>query len=268
MTKEKPTYEISRGLLVAAPVPPDTRTYKAFAHEKVIDLTLNALNDAGFVLDSESYKATSDQQIAIGKYTIKSVADSEMQLQIAWLNSYNKAKRLTWGIGGQVFICGNGMISADLGAFKKKHQGEIQDYSPKAITEYVKKAADVFREMQREREEMKKVEVDKTITAHILGEMFLNEDFITTTQLNIIKREIEHPTYNYNAPDNSLWSLYNHTTLAMKDLHPALYMNNHMAAHKFFVSRSGILIPNSEVIIPETGSHPQAELFDTNLTAV
>jgi len=73
--------------------------------------------------------------------------------------------------------------------------------------------------------------------------MFLKEDFITSTQLNIIKREIENPTYDYGA-DSSMWQLYNFVTYSLKDVHPSLWMNNHMNAHKFFVNQSGIITTN------------------------
>lgn len=240
---EKKTYNTTKMALLGVDIPSPSRTYKPVSHGNVIDLTLNAIENAGFKVESEAYTSASDGQIATGKYAIKTVGDNEMNLQIAWLNSYNKTKRLTWGIGSIVRICQNGMISADLGAFKKKHWGDIQEYSPKTITEYVKRAADTFKLMQEERERMKQVQIDKTITAHVLGEMFLNEDFITSTQLNIIKREIENPTYDYGA-DSSMWQLYNFVTYSLKDVHPSLWMNNHMNAHKFFVNQSGIITTN------------------------
>lgn len=256
---EKTNYNTTKQQLLAVDVPIQTSTYKPFSHGKVIDLTLEALYQSGFSLASESYISTKSGEVATGKYTIKNVADNEMQLQIAWLNSYNKTKRLVWGIGSQVIICQNGMIRADMGAFKKKHQGDIQDYSPKTITEYIKRAADVFKKLHDEREAMKQVQVDKTVIAQLLGDMFLNEDIITSTQLNIIKREIQAPSFDYNS-DNSLWQLYNHTTLSLKDIHPSLYMETHQAAHTYFVNKSGILVSNSEIPVPEPN---QLSLFET-----
>ena len=32
----------------------------------------------------------------------------------------------------------------------------------------------------------------------------------------------------------------------MKEIHPSLWMQNHQAAHKFFVSESGVLVPSSK----------------------
>jgi hypothetical protein len=262
MSQIKTTYVATKQEILGATIPAESKTYKPFSHQEVIDITLNSIATSGFTLDKESYSSCRDHNVAVGRYTIKDVADPEMQLEISWLNSYNKTKRLTWGIGSQVRICMNGMISADMGAFKKKHQGNIQDYSPRAIVEYVKRAADVFRQMQRERDEMKQIEVNKTITAHILGEMFLQEDFITTTQLNIIKREISNPTHDYNS-DKSMWELYNFVTFSLKDLHPSLYLTNHMDAHRYFVNKSGFIVPKSQIEVQEVGTHPQLDLFDS-----
>jgi hypothetical protein len=97
-------YSVTKQLLLNTPVPETTKTYKAIPHKQVIDCTLEAIDKAGLILANENYSASAEGLIATGKYTIKNVADDEMQLQIAWLNSYNKTKRLTYGIGAQVFI--------------------------------------------------------------------------------------------------------------------------------------------------------------------
>jgi hypothetical protein len=49
-----------------------------------------------------------------------------------------------------------------------------------------------------------------------------------------------------------MWELYNYTTFAMKESHPAVWMDNHMGAHKFFVNESGILVsPMPEIVQSE-----------------
>lgn len=236
------TYNTTRELLINTELPALTRTYSPVAHERVMDLTLNAISNAGFILDKEMYSSAKEGNVATGRYTIKSVHDDEMQLQIAWLNSYDKSKRLTWGVGVSVFICLNGMVSADMGYFKKKHQGEIQEYTPKTITEYVKRAEDTFITLQQERESMKQVEISKRISAELLGRAVIENEFITTTQLNIIKKELEHPTHDYGAP-NSMWELYQFCTYSLKYIHPSLWMNNHLEAHSFFTTEAGLIIP-------------------------
>ncbi len=258
---EKQTYITTKQQLITTTIPLESRTYRPFSHEKVIDLTSNAILQAGFLIDKEEYSSARKGNIATGKYTIKNVADNEMQLQISWLNSYDKSKRLTWGIGNQVRICLNGMISADLGAFKKKHQGEILDFTPKAISEYVKRAGNTFEEMQKEREQMKKIELSDRDRSTLLGRLFLEEELLTTTQLNIIAREVKMPSFDYKSKD-SIWEFYNHITLSLKELHPSLYMETLMGAHKFFVNEAGIIVNTPSINIPLDISPMQTSLFE------
>jgi len=140
-----------------------------------------------------------------------------------------------------------------MGSFKKKHVGEIQTFTPQAISEYIKTAGDVFMQMQHEREAMKQIELSKRITADLIGRMYIEQDFIESTQLNIIKRELNKPTHNYSA-DNSLWELYQFTTFAMKEIHPSLWMGNHIDAHRFFtdVAKTPLITDRMEAAIDVT----------------
>jgi hypothetical protein len=254
------TYLTTKDLLVHAAVPMATRTYKPVSHTQLIDLTLNSIDKAGFTLDKEIYSAAKDGRVANGKFTIKNVADSEMQLQIGWQNSYDKSLSLKFAIGTKIFICANGCVSGDYGAFKKKHQGEIQTFAPSAMIDYIKRAGDAFTKMQEERELMKEIEIDRKIQAELIGRMIVEKEFIESTQLNIIRGELNKPTHSYGAP-NSLWELYQFTTFSMKEVHPSLWMENHIQAHSFFVNEAGILVTpgfNAQVVQPIN----QLELFE------
>jgi hypothetical protein len=251
-------YNTARGMLLSAPLPQQTRTYKPVSHEQLMDLTLESIHQSGFVLDQESYTSAREGKVANGKFSIKNVADSEMQLQIGWQNSYDKSLSLKFAIGTKIFICANGCVSGDYGAFKKKHVGEIQTFTPQAITEYIKHAGDAFTKMQGEREIMKTIELDRRTQAELIGRMIIEEEFIESTQLNIIRGELDKPTHDYGAA-NSLWELYQFTTYSMKQVHPSLWMNNHIDAHSFFTETSGIITSKQEIILPVVN---QLELFE------
>ena len=233
-------YNTARGMLLAAPLPQQTRTYKPVSHAELMDLTLESIHQAGFTLDQERYTSARDGKVANGKFTIKNVADSEMQLQIGWQNSYDKSLSLKFAIGTRIFICENGCVSGDYGAFKHKHVGEIQTFTPQAITDYILDAGEAFTRMQSERDSMKQIILDRRAQAELIGRMIIDEQFIESTQLNIIKRELEKPTHNYGA-ENSLWELYQFTTFSMKEVHPSLWMNNHIDAHAFFLDAAGLV---------------------------
>jgi len=259
---ETKSYDVAKQILLSAEVPQQTRTYKPVSHAELIDLTLGGIEKAGFSLDTETYTAAGGGQVANGRFTIRNVADSEMQLQIGWQNSYNKTLTLKFAIGTRIFICKNGCVSGDYGAFKKKHQGEIQTFTPQAITDYIKSAGDAFQRMQAERERMKQIEISGRVKAELIGRMMIEQEFIQSTQLNIIKKELKNPTHDYGAKD-SLWELYNFTTFAMKEIHPTLWMEQHIDAHNFFVNESGILVNslNREIIPADQSKFTQLELF-------
>ena len=255
------TYSTTRDILTHAAVPMPTRTYKPVSHTQLMDLTLESIHSAGFTLDKEMYTSARDGKVANGKFTIKNVADKEMQLQIGWQNSYDKSLSLKFAIGTKIFICSNGCVSGDYGAFKKKHQGEIQTFTPTAITDYIKNAGEAFTRMQEEREFMKSIEIDRKTQAELIGRMIVEKQFIESTQLNIIRGELDKPTHAYGAP-TSLWELYQFTTFSMKEVHPSLWMENHMDAHSFFVEQSGMHKFPTEIFTPATAEViPQYELF-------
>lgn len=241
------TYNTPKNILLTAPLPVETRSYKPVSHAQLIDLTLESIDKAGFTLDQEKYSAAKDGKVANGKFTISDVSDSEMQLQIGWQNSYDKSLSLKFALGTQIFICSNGSVSGDFGSFKKKHVGEIQTFAPSAIVEYIKRSGEAFSRMQKEREAMKEIEISKRIQAELIGRMVIEEQFLQSSQMNIIKGELNSPTYDYKSPD-TLWELYNHTTHSLKETHPSLWMKNHIEAHKFFVNASEIILDTPRTI--------------------
>ena len=256
------TYNSTKDVLVRAQVPQQTRTYKPITHQQLIDLTLESIQQAGFTLDKELYSSTTDGQIANGNFTISNVSDKEMQLQIGWQNSYNKTLSLKFAIGARIFICQNGAVHGDMGSFRKKHVGTVQEFTPAAITEYIKQAGDTFQTMQTERESMKQIEVSRRTQAELVGRLLLEEKLISTMQVNQIAAELNNPTYDYGAP-GSMWELYQFTTQTMKETHPRFWINDHMQAHKFFVNEAGIMVTSREITVevPEPGALEQLQLF-------
>jgi len=252
-------YTSLKHLVTAVPVPAQTTTYKPVSNAQLIDLTLAAIDGAGFTLGKEAYTLAADGQVSTGKFTLSNIMDSEMQIQIGWQNSYNRQVSLKFAIGVNIMICSNGLVSGDMGTFKKAHKGAIQEFTPSAITEYIKSAGDAFREMQIQREMMKRVDLTRRQQGELLGRMVYEEDIISTMQLNIIRKELIRPSYDYGV-ENTLWDLYQHTTHSMKELHPATWMNDHMSAHSFFVNVQGELVAKQKPANVIVQAYRQLEL--------
>ena len=86
---------------------------------------------------------------------------------------------------------------------------------------------------------LKDITLTKSEQAAIVGQLLIEQDILTLSQVGIVKREIETPTYNYNATADSAWTLYNHVTLALKDSHPMSYLTDHQKLHSFFIDQFG-----------------------------
>lgn len=252
-------YSSTKELLLTAPIPEETKRYKPVTHGQLIDLTLGGIEKAGFKLNKELYSAANDGKVANGRFSISNVADSEMCLEIAWQNSYDKSLSLKFAIGAHVFICANGCVRGDMGAFKRRHEGSVQEFTPTAISDYISKAGDVFRLMQKDRDAMKQVHLSSRVKAELIGRMVIEEQIITSTQMHIIMNELKKPTHDYKAAD-SMWELYNFVTYSLKNSHPSNSLQHHIEAHNFFVNDSGLLVDVNNVP-PITEVHEEIEKF-------
>lgn len=224
--------------LANIPVPARTKSYAPVPHTAVRDLTLEALDKAGIKLIKENYHTTREGKQARGTYIIAG-GDGEMERYLIWQNSYDKSLPLGWAIGANVIVCTNGMVRGDIGQFKRKHTGEIMKEYEEAVSMYVNEAGEMFEKLVKDRERMKNIELTKRTSAELIGRMFIEEAIINQTQLGIIKRELDNPSYQYGA-DNTLWQLYNHTTVALREDHPQLYIKRHGDVHNFFTNEYAI----------------------------
>lgn len=232
-------YNTTREELIKVPIPAQTESYKPITHGNLISLTTAAIKSCGFELGKEVYTCSNDGNVANGKYMLKFGDDPDMSIMIAWQNSYNKKVSLKFAIGTWVFICENGMCKGDIGSFKSKHVGDVQDITPEKIKEYICSAAETFYSLVREKEEMKTIVVSEKRRAEILGRLFIQEEIINSTQLNTIKRELKEPTHDYGEL-GSLWEFYNYTTFAVKNANPRDWMQVQQDLHKFFISEFNI----------------------------
>lgn len=223
----------SRSVLEHVKLPKKTVTYSPVPHKKVIDLTLQALDKAGIEVLDETYSSARNGRQATGRYKLAGGGDKEMLIELAWINSYDKSIPLGCAIGSNVIVCGNGMIRGDMGRFKRKHTGEIITEFEESIFASIDKAGETFKQLQVDRDKLKEITVTKRLCAELIGRMHIEQDIITATQVGIMKKELEHPTFDYKA-DGTAWQLYNHATVALKESHPQFHLAQHMDVHNFF----------------------------------
>lgn len=215
--------------LLQVPVPPKTDTYSPVPHKDIIEEIEKHINAAGGDIRQRSYRTNKKGTQVIGLFDVP--FSKNFDFRIAFRNSYDKSMSVAFVAGSSVLICSNGMIVGET-KFIRKHTGTVRDELSQKINATLSDYAGTMETVNRQSNRMKSIMLDKTLTAELCGRFFMEQDIITSSQLNIIKNELKSPTYE-EFSDNSLWSLYNHATHALKKTHPLNYIDSHKKLHNF-----------------------------------
>jgi hypothetical protein len=226
-------------------IPQETKSYKPIFHKQLIDMTLEQADKIGFELVGENYSSGDGGKIVTAYYDFKvpGLTNDDMGFRIAWQNSYNKKISLKYAAGASVFVCTNGCFSGSLGAFRRKHSGDVQVFTPSAISEYFIMADEIYKQLQGDKHLLKNVEITKKTAAELIGDLYINEDLIKETQVAIIKKEMTNPSFEYNA-EGSAWEIYNHVTHSLKTVYASDYLDAHKNVHNFFMDKFGMQTTN------------------------
>lgn len=211
-------------------LPEKTASYSPVSHRQIIETAQELILGHGLEISKKKYNVARDGKVMNGIYQINA-ANSIFSYQIGFQNSYDKTLPVAFVGGVTVLICSNGMVIGDI-KFLRKHTGSVSQELDDKILEVVRHLDENLTDAERQAEQMKQIELTSIETAELCGRFFMEEEIITSSQLNIIKSEIKKPTYaDFNEP--TLWSLYNHTTHSLKKTHPNMYLRQHEALHKF-----------------------------------
>lgn len=219
---------------VLATLPPQsTRTYKAISHGQIINTVLENLDKQGFKVTNESYYPSAGNSIVRGHLCLNLNLDKDLKFEIAFMNSYNKQRRAVVVGGSQVWICENGHIlgSSQYGAFKRKHTGTASEDINIFIPEMIKNASDNFNILIKQKDRMKEIEITKKVRNELIGQFYLEDAILKDVQMSILRKEFEKPTFDYGSP-GSLWETYNYVTFALKETHPAEWLEKHQNLNK------------------------------------
>jgi hypothetical protein len=216
-------------------IPSHGSYYKPVSHREIIEITENYLNAYGLSVDNKQYNTSKggEQLIAYWRIGNKSIYNTEMSPMIGFRNSYDKSMSFGYTSGNQIIVCGNGMVRGELGAYKSKHIGSIRINLEDNIYSILVNAVKTFDSLKLLSDNLKEITLNKKTTAELLGRMYIDNGIINSTELNIVKRELEEPTFS-DFKASTAWSLYNHCTYALKQSHPLNSIKKHVEITKFF----------------------------------
>jgi hypothetical protein len=213
-------------------LPQHGETYTVVSHGFIIDETRRQLEEHGFEIKTEMYNSNINGEVAQGVYHLSHATDPELGLMFAWANSYDKTMRFRCAIGGYVFVCSNGMIAGDMSNYGRKHVGEAKDEVKAHIAQQVTGAQNYYDELVKAKEKMKSITVSDSDVALLMGKLYFTDSTITSSQLIVVKNQFKTPAHNYGTNEDSLWTVYNHITFALKQSHPKTWMEDQKALHK------------------------------------
>ena len=224
-----------RAHIVGAALPNHADTYTVIKHEDVINLCINELEQAGFNIIGETYRATSQGDIATGVYKVTYGNDPDLGIMLAWTNSYNKQVAFNCTSGAYVVNSGNLMIGnyGTLNKFRRKHTGTADEDTENSIKDQITHAKMHFASLAEDKKKMEAIKMSRTEQAELLGILFAKEDLLTPRQATIVKKLMNKPNFFYGGGSDSLWTFYNYVSEALQDTHPIRWLVDQRFFHEF-----------------------------------
>lgn len=208
--------------------------YAVIPHNVFILELQEQLDKKNLVIDSKKYLTGNRGQILTGEYGLISNIETESQISIGFHNSYNKTMKAGIYGGMLMLVCSNGMYSFGQNMYKRKHTGNaLQELRQQMIT-VIEEAETSYVQLVAEKEAMKQRELSKQTIASLVGDMYMNESLITTTQLEIIRKQMY---YSQDFKEKTAWSLYNWATESLKQSHAGNYIKNHLKLHTYISNK-------------------------------
>ena len=237
--------ETTRNYLENAPLPNHGKSYTVISHKQVIDNTKQLLQDSGFVIQKEIYRANMNANVAQGIYHILPIntvdptilEEKELGMMFAWTNSYDKSTRFQCAIGAYVVVCHNGMVAGDMMNFRRKHTGSADHDIRMQISNQIKNGEKYYKRILTDRDAMRNTELSLQEQAEIAGRLYINEDILDAAQMSCVKSELEKPTFDYQCDQENAWAFYNHVTHALKKAHPRDWLSDSQNFHDFMTAR-------------------------------
>ena len=236
--------ETTQVFLENQPLPNHGKSYTVVSHKEVIENTKKLLEDSGFTIRRELYRANMNAQVAQGVYHIypsRSIDDNivnenELGMMFAWTNSYDRSKSFQCAIGAYVMVCSNGMMCGDMMNFKRKHTGTAGHDIAMQLSNQIKNGEKHYTRILNDRDSLKNVTLTNREQSELLGRLFADDEIITSSQVSIIKKEMKKPSFNYDCLDDNAWAFYNHVTHSLKVSPPRDWMQDSQNFHDFMMN--------------------------------
>jgi len=214
-------------------LPEATESYTVIPHGTVIDTVRAMLEQYGFIVTNELYKAESNGEVALGFMQIETLNDPDMAMTFNWTNSYNKVLRFSCSVGGFIYDNQVPFVSTNNQAYwNRKHTGTALEETIETIELMAASAESHFAQITAMKNKFKSLEVNRKMYAKLLGLMYFDKQIISSEQVNLIKREYDKPSFDYT-DKGTLWELYKIIMFGVSDQSPRSWYKQQMDINSY-----------------------------------
>jgi hypothetical protein len=195
------------------PLPERTESYVPVPQDTLFTMWADAMQQAGFTM-SDAVHWTNGAQfvsiVGIDRDDLKfNGVNSGFHFTAGIMNSYNKSRAVSTGIGTEVFICTNGMFSAEV-KLKTRHTLNVFERLDEFVSHSVlttNRRAWAIRDMFEEYSQREVDMNDDRVIDHVLVEAARQEIIPGSGIMEVYKhwKTPEHVEFK----ERTLWSLYN-----------------------------------------------------------
>jgi hypothetical protein len=218
--------------VINAPLPIETATYKPVANGVLIEQVKEKLYKNNLQIVLERYDMNPSQTQLFTTYQIAQGGDGQ-RLMLGFRNSYDKSLAVGFVAGTSVIVCSNLMLKGDIKILRKHTTNVFRDLD-QLFTHTIDISYEELESNIKIAKNLKQIPMSRAEMGAEAGRMFINEGLINSTQLNIMKREInESPLFK----GETAWDFYNHTTEGLKASQPGDKPQAHINASRYLLSK-------------------------------
>ena len=231
--------------LFQQPIPAATRTYGPVANEELHAVVTERVRQHGLTIVNEEFSSALKDQIMLCKLHISSPETPGVNRVFAFMNSYNKMRKVSFASGAVVLVCWNGMFWSDEGTFARRHYRNVWDDIHSAVDTQVNKMHTDFTNLMEFKHMAEQVDIQPKSVASLAGRMYF-DGILSPRMLSDLKRETyESEEWGFKQTDDgillpdTLWKFYNNCTEAAKRAPAHETVGVHSKITKFLADAAG-----------------------------
>lgn len=232
MKKIIPVY--NRANVLAIPVPEQTETYTPVSAQLIFQTIDEVCEELGLVISEEEFLLHGNGERQRMRFFFN-VPGSDFTKELVLISSYDKSIALRAASGTSVFVCKNGTILGDIKIYRK-HTGTVDEELKQFLIDSLLNMQEIYQYAEESRDKYKSIILSKEDISLVLGQCFFEFEYLSSTQLNIVKKEFDKPSFDYKSDPMSMWSFYNHLTLAVNGESPSDYLENRRGIQELIVN--------------------------------